>query len=127
MIAIPCRFDLRHGPLDERPIVCPFILCVGLLATIAGEIIYIRALNMVIIVLNSEKVANELLKGRFRIYSNRPYMATRVLCVLFVFQCTLNFCNLREYMLITKPGEWNCTGIHGFRRARKISHVTRHR
>jgi hypothetical protein len=32
--------------------------------TIAGEIVYISALNMVIIVLNSEEVVNELLKGR---------------------------------------------------------------
>jgi hypothetical protein len=73
MTAIPCRFDLRHGPFDERPIVCALILCVSLLMTIAGEIVYISALNMVIIVLNSEEVVNELLKGRSRIYSDRSY------------------------------------------------------
>lgn len=41
-----------------------------------GDIIYTRALNMEIIVLNSEEVADELLEKRSRIYSDRPYIAT---------------------------------------------------
>ncbi|KAG1727776.1 cytochrome P450 [Suillus paluster] len=41
-----------------------------------GDIIYTRALNMEIIVLNSEEVANELLEKRSRVYSDRPYIAT---------------------------------------------------
>ncbi|OJA11112.1 hypothetical protein AZE42_11749 [Rhizopogon vesiculosus] len=43
----------------------------------AGDIIYTSALSIDIIVLNSEEVANELLEGRSRIYSDRPYISTR--------------------------------------------------
>ncbi|KAG1727767.1 cytochrome P450 [Suillus paluster] len=43
---------------------------------IYGDIIYTRVLNMEIIVLNSEEVADELLEKRSRVYSDRPYMAT---------------------------------------------------
>ncbi|OAX31481.1 cytochrome P450, partial [Rhizopogon vinicolor AM-OR11-026] len=42
-----------------------------------GDIVYTSVLSMDIIVLNSEEVANELFEGRSRIYSDRPYIATR--------------------------------------------------
>ncbi|OAX34999.1 cytochrome P450 [Rhizopogon vinicolor AM-OR11-026] len=42
-----------------------------------GDIVYTSALGMDIVVLNSEEVANELLEGRSRIYSDRPYISTR--------------------------------------------------
>ncbi|KAG1824521.1 cytochrome P450 [Suillus subaureus] len=41
-----------------------------------GDTIYTRALNMKIIVLNSEEVADELLEKRSRVYSDRPYIVT---------------------------------------------------
>ena len=61
------------------------IRCTNLLTATAGDIVHTSLLNMDIVVLNSEEVANELLEGRSRIYSDRPYMATTELCVLFVF------------------------------------------
>ncbi|KAG9318131.1 cytochrome P450 [Chiua virens] len=43
-----------------------------------GDIFMIRVLKQDIIVINSEKIAKDLLERRSRIYSDRPYLATRV-------------------------------------------------
>lgn len=47
-----------------------------------GDIYMIRVLKQNIIVINSEKIARELLDRRSRIYSDRPYLATRIPCVV---------------------------------------------
>lgn len=81
------------------------IRCTNLLTATAGDIVHTSLLNMDIVVLNSEEVANELLEGRSRIYSDRPYMATTELCVLFVFiKCILINCFLYSF-----GWEWTTT------------------
>ena len=42
----------------------------------AGDIVYSRLLGKDIIVINSEKIAKELLENRSRNYSDRPYLIT---------------------------------------------------
>ena len=42
----------------------------------------IRVLNQDIIVINSKKIAKDLLDRRSSIYSDRPYLATRQPCVI---------------------------------------------
>jgi len=64
--------------------VCALIIGGSRLISAAGDIIYTSALNMDIIVLNSEQVATELLENRSKIYSDRPFFATTDLCVLYV-------------------------------------------
>lgn len=44
-----------------------------------------RSMVRVLIILNSEQVANELLEDRSVVYSDRPHIATRDLCALFMF------------------------------------------
>jgi hypothetical protein len=38
-----------------------------------GDIIYARLLNKPVVVVNSEEVAKDLLKGRSTIYSDKPH------------------------------------------------------
>ena len=47
-----------------------------------GDLIYTRLLGKDIIIINSEKVARELLERRSRNYSDRPYLITNELWVL---------------------------------------------
>ena len=47
-----------------------------------GGLIYTRLLGKDIIIINSEKVARELLERRSRNYSDRPYLITNELWVL---------------------------------------------
>ena len=42
----------------------------------AGDIVYSRLLGKDIIIINSEKIAKELLENRSRNYSDRPYLIT---------------------------------------------------
>lgn len=49
---------------------------------LAGDLIYSRLLGKDIIVLNSEKIAKELLQNRSGNYSDRPYLITNELSVL---------------------------------------------
>ena len=46
----------------------------------AGDLVYSRLLGKDIIIINSEKVAKELLENRSKNYSDRPYLIT---CELF--------------------------------------------
>ena len=48
-----------------------------------GDLIYTRVLGRDIIIINSEEVAKDLLENRSRNYSDRPYLATTSLQVLF--------------------------------------------
>jgi hypothetical protein len=66
------------------------ILCINLMTAPVGYIVYTKLLDMDMIVLNSEEVTNGLLEGRSRIYSDRPYMATIDLCLIFVFNKYIN-------------------------------------
>ena len=43
---------------------------------LSGDILYLRLLDMDVVVLNSPLVATELLEKRSQMYSDRPYMAT---------------------------------------------------
>lgn len=49
---------------------------------VIGDIFRIRVLKQDIIVINSEKIARDLLDRRSRIYADRPYLASRVPCVV---------------------------------------------
>ena len=42
----------------------------------AGDLVYSRLLGKDIIIINSEKVAKELLENRSKNYSDRPYLIT---------------------------------------------------
>ncbi|OAX35000.1 cytochrome P450, partial [Rhizopogon vinicolor AM-OR11-026] len=80
----PDKRRLPPGPTPTRSLRnvsdikadAPWILYTKMRETY-GDIVYISVLSMDIIVLNSEEVANELLEGRSRIYSDRPYISTR--------------------------------------------------
>ena len=51
------------------------------LPRVTGDIYMVQVLQQNIIVINSEKIAKDLLDRRSRIYSDRPYLATREPCV----------------------------------------------
>ena len=42
----------------------------------------IRVFKQDVVVINSEKIAKELLDRRSKIYSDRPYLSTRAPCVI---------------------------------------------
>ncbi|OJA10464.1 hypothetical protein AZE42_05710 [Rhizopogon vesiculosus] len=87
-LAIARRTSTHKGRLPPGPTPIPFLGNVFDVKAAApwvsyaemretyGDIVYTRLLNMDMIILNSEEVANELLEGRSRIYSDRPYIAT---------------------------------------------------
>jgi hypothetical protein len=53
----------------------------------AGDLVYSRLLGKDIIILNSEKVAKELLENRSKNYSDRPYLITTELLGLRFLSC----------------------------------------
>ncbi|KAG0708511.1 cytochrome P450 [Suillus ampliporus] len=81
--ASPHRKNLPPGPtpipflgnIFDIKVDAPWISYTEMRETY-GDIVYTRALNMEIIVLNSEEVADELLEKRSRVYSDRLYIAT---------------------------------------------------
>lgn len=54
---------------------CSAMSCI-LTDILAGDIVYSRLMGKDIIILNSEKVATDLLENRSRNYSSRPYFIT---------------------------------------------------
>lgn len=56
-----------------------------------GDLIYARILDQEAVIINSQHDAEALLDKRSRIYSDRPYLATLVPCVLpeFFYSTTL--------------------------------------
>ena len=49
---------------------------------LSGDLIYARILDQEAVTINSQDDAEALLEKRSRIYSDRPYLATVVPCVL---------------------------------------------
>lgn len=49
---------------------------------ILGEVVHLLALGKNIMIINSDKVANDLLDKRGTIYSDRPYHPIHEMCVL---------------------------------------------
>ncbi|KAF9233443.1 cytochrome P450 [Melanogaster broomeanus] len=79
----PRRFPLPPGPIPVPFIGSAFSINASkpgwseLYLQPTGDIFMIRVLNQDIIVISSEKIAQDLLDRRSSIYSDRPYIATR--------------------------------------------------
>ena len=58
----------------------------------SGNIIFAQILDQEAVIINSQHVAEDLMDKRSRIYSDRPYLATRVPCVFPRLLSTLLKC-----------------------------------
>jgi len=52
---------------------------------ISGDLFFLRLLGQEVVVINSQDIAEALMEKRSRIYSDRPYLATRQPYVLLTF------------------------------------------
>jgi hypothetical protein len=71
----------------------------------------IRVLNQDIIVISSEKIAQDLLDRRSAVYSDRPYLATRDPCVIMGTP-SQRFVLIRVFGLLGLGGPSTSAGVH---------------